>query len=73
MKKGDFAIVDNSGFVCTGLKNEGKALKTIKDLQKDKSYIPQGRLTVVRVVGSFDNFITGNSEYLGADGLPKPD
>ena len=73
MTKGDFAVVDNSGFLATGIKNETKALKVIKDLKSDSNFVPSGNLTVVRVFGTYDKFISGDVEYLGADGKPKTD
>jgi len=73
MKAGEFALVDNDGFVVTGLKNIAKANKELKALKKDKNVQIAGRLTMVKVVASYDNFMAGNQEYLGADGLPIAD
>ena len=73
MKTGEFAVIDNNGFVETGIKNQTKALKVVKDLKKSGKFVSGGNLTIVRVVASFDNFITGDSEHLGADGLPIAD
>ena len=57
MKTGEFAVIDNNGFVETGIKNQTKALKVVKDLKKSGKFVSGGNLTIVRVVASFDNFI----------------
>lgn len=73
MTKGDFAVIDNSGYVVKDIKNHTKAEKVIKDLKADKNYVPMGNLAIVRVFGTYDSFISGSAEYLGADGKPKSD
>lgn len=76
LEAGEFAIVDNSGFVETGFSNSGKALSGLKKIKKDADngkLALGGRVTIMKVLGTYDNYLAGNPEYLGADGLPIPD
>lgn len=73
MQNGEYAIVDNAGYVETGIKNLPKAVTAVKNLRKDKNYEHKGNVAIVKVVGTYDSFLTGNDEYLGADGKPKAD
>jgi len=71
--KGEYWVVDNAGFTDGPFETKAEAVKRIKENSNnyDINFSYAGNCCVVLIVGTYDNYLVGDTKYVTKRGLPK--
>ena len=68
--KGEIMVIDNSGYVDGPFKTVLEARKRIKKNAKLDYFQYKGNCCIVKILGNYDNYCSGDTRYQTKQGLP---